>query len=141
MKCESTRSPRRDRKILVLIEFRNRFWIPADASKRRAQIYRFWVDTNRGYLVMRSEQVVTLDGKEELIRGTVIEDVIQSPQGDWYPTVVRWLKCVVSGGKPLDGDAGDEVIRYYYDFDAEMPDSLFESDGEYQLGPRRVDYN
>ena len=92
------------------------------------------------YLVMRSEEVVTLDGEEGLIRGTVMEDVIQSPQGDWYPTVVRWLNCNVRmNGEPIDGDAGDDVIHYYYDFDAEMPDSLFESDGEYQLGPRKVE--
>ena len=72
---------------------------------------------------MRRDDIVTRDGQEEVFTGSLIEGVTQSPQGYWYPTIVRTLKTQLLPGKALD-----TIKRYYYDFDAPMPDSLFEAD-------------
>jgi hypothetical protein len=113
----------------VLVEFRNLLWDPANAKRPRGrlrsfpQIERFWIDQKRGYLVMRRDLVITRDGQEEVVAGSLIEGVTQSPQGHWYPTIVRSLNANLLGDKWQDG-----IKRYYYDFDAPMPDSLFEAD-------------
>ena len=113
----------------VLLEVRDLLWDPANAERSRRpwnvrpQIRRFWIDQRRGYLVMRRDDIVTRDGQEEVFTGSLIEGVTQSPQGYWYPTIVRTLKTQLLPGKALD-----TIKRYYYDFDAPMPDSLFEAD-------------
>ena len=54
----------------------------------------------------------------------VIENFKQSPEGFWYPTVVR--QKTVTGSNEDNDDSWDRVYRYFLDFEAEIPDSLFE---------------
>jgi hypothetical protein len=89
------------------------------------QIWRYWIDPEQGHLVMRYEELVLREGKEEIIRGHAIEGVTQDPGGQWYPTVIRLFKrnILVGSDKPHDG-----IMRCYYDFVTPMPDSLFKVD-------------
>ncbi len=106
----------------VLLELRNLAWKP-EHGKRSPQIERFWIDPERDYLVIRSERLVTRKEKEQIIGGSVIEGVTQSPQGQWYPTVIRHLQ----GTRHMGSDkTQDYILRFYYDFDSPIPDSLFE---------------
>ncbi len=105
----------------VLLEVHNSHWT---AGGYYPQMWRYWIDPEQGYLVMRYEELVTREGKEEIIRGHAIEGVTQDPQGQWYPTVIRLFKRNVLIGSekpPYDG-----IMRCYYDFNAPMPDSIFE---------------
>jgi len=65
-------------------------------------------------------------GKEKLIGGFAIEGLTQDPQGHWFPTVVRQRVVI----RPPDNkkDVDDVVFRFFYDFNTEVPDSLFETD-------------
>ncbi|MGO8751216.1 MAG: hypothetical protein ACLQNE_35160 [Thermoguttaceae bacterium] len=87
------------------------------------QIWRFWVDPERGYLVMRYEELVARDGKEEIIRRHAIEGVTQDPDGQWYPTVIR-----ISTRRTLTEKLSDSIMRCYYNFTSPMADSLFKAD-------------
>ncbi len=105
----------------VLLEVQNSHWT---AGGYYPQMWRYWIDPEQGYLVIRYEELVTREGKEEIIRGHAIEGVTQDPQGQWYPTVIRLFKRNVLIGSekpPYDG-----IMRCFYDFNAPMPDSLFE---------------
>ena len=105
----------------VLLEVHNSHWT---SGGYYPQMWRYWIDPEQGYLVMRYEELVTREGKEEIIRGHAIEGVTQDPQGQWYPTVIRLFKrnVLIGSEKPRY----DGIMRCYYDFDAPMPDSLFE---------------
>jgi hypothetical protein len=87
------------------------------------QTSRYWIDPQRGYLVMRYEELVVSNGKENVLRGHAIEGVTQDPGGQWYPTAIRMFKRIVPMGtdKPRDG-----ILRCYYDFTTPIPDSMFE---------------
>lgn len=86
---------------------------------------RFWVDPARSYLVVRREYlknhngVLRTDGVLEVVRSAV------SPQGFWYPTVVRSPDSSVH---METGVRSDSYTRFYLDFDAELPDKLFDAD-------------
>jgi hypothetical protein len=92
---------------------------------RSSQTRRYWLDPERGYLVMRYEELAVHEGKEEILRGHAIEGVTQDPAGQWYPTVIRMFRKVVPMGtaKPRDG-----IMRCYYDFTTPIPDSMFRVD-------------
>lgn len=113
----------------VLLEIRDPLWKPEHAraslgpGRCQPQMVRDWIDTERGYLIMRRERLATLEGKEEILGGSVIEGVTQCPRGHWYPTTVRYLKRSIYVATDR---VGGRVIRYYYDFDVPMPDELFE---------------
>ncbi len=49
----------------------------------------------------------------------------KSPQGFWYPTVVHNTLASLPG-QPLT----QTVTHYHFDFDAELPESLFKVEGE-----------
>jgi hypothetical protein len=81
--------------------------------------YRLWLDPKRDYVVIRWDLVgVGETGNEEILSSTVIEEVKQSPRGVWYATRFR-VKAVA----PVEHD---QVFNVYIDFDAEVPDSLFD---------------
>ena len=88
-------------------------------------MWRYWIAPERGYLVMRYEEMVAREGKEEITRGHAIEGVTKDPEGQWYPTVIRLFKrnVLIGTDKSYDG-----IMRCYYDFAAPMPDSLFKAD-------------
>ena len=107
----------------VLLEFRNAGWKPGETFP--PQIWRYWIDPVRSYLVMREEQIITVNGKEKITTGSVIEGVTQDHKGQWYPTVIRMLNTVHS----MHSDkTSDQILRFYYDFTTPIPESVFTAD-------------
>ena len=92
---------------------------------------RYWLDPQRDYIAMRSEMVMRDEtGKESIISNHTVEETARSPQGVWYATKIR-LKNAVRG---QDGKQFDQIYHIYVDFDADLPDALFEP-----LTPRRIE--
>lgn len=84
---------------------------------------RYWIDTHRGYLVVRFEMIKSTSEGEVASDVWMVEDVGLSPQGFWYPKAIRTKDSSMS----LDtGERSDEIYRYYLDFDATISDSLFD---------------
>jgi hypothetical protein len=47
----------------------------------------------------------------------------KSPRGTWYATRLRLTSGITA---PSEGKTVDQIIDIYVDFDADLPDSLFE---------------
>ncbi len=94
-------------------------------------VNRFWLAPQRDYIAMRWD-MVTLDetGKETISNSHLIEETARSPQGVWYATKVRRKNAA----KDEDGKEHDQIYHIYVDFEAELPDSLFEPPT-----PRRIE--
>ena len=101
----------------ILLEFRNPT-IGTPGSTSNPPIQRCWIAPEKSYLVMRNECITIVDGKEERSYYYEIEGVTQSPKGQWFPAVVRNLNYSAAGS--------DSIMRFYYDFNAPMPDDIFE---------------
>lgn len=81
-------------------------------------MYRFWIDPLKSYVAMRW-QMGEGDGEDV----NIVEELAQSPGGHWYPTVVRRKNA----GRGPDGKPFDDVLyRFYLDFNAPLPDTLFQ---------------
>lgn len=86
-------------------------------------VCRFWLDPQRDYIAMRSEMAkYDENGKEILMSQHIIEETARSPQGVWYATRVRIKDAV----RLPNGKREDQLYHIYVDFDADLPDSLFE---------------
>jgi len=55
----------------------------------------------------------------------IMEGLAQSPNGLWYPTTVRRLGAI----RNADGTVHDQVFRFFLNFNAALPDSLFDGKG------------
>ena len=78
-------------------------------------VSRFWIDPERGYLVVQME-----DGTdEEWSHQTIVEKAAKSPSGIWYP------ERLSTKSKRSDGEMYKEETNCYVDFEAELPDKLF----------------
>ena len=77
-------------------------------------------------MVVRCDELITREGKEEMIGGFLIEGLTQNSQKQWFPTVVHQYVHI----KPPDSqkDLEDVTMRFYYDFTTPIPDSLFKAD-------------
>ena len=78
--------------------------------------WRYWIDPERGYLVVRLE-LVGSDGS--WFDCTIVEEAAKSPKGIWYPT--QTLRKSI---RP-DGSINQETTKFYVDFKAEVPDEHF----------------
>jgi hypothetical protein len=97
----------------------------------------YYIDPAKGCAVVRVEAFTLpanvpanpeASSRRQSIR---MEDFRQSPQGFWYPQLIR-------DAMPLSSDAGEEVgprsrrsattVHYHFDFDVPIPDSLFSVD-------------
>ena len=96
--------------------------------------YRLWIDPEKNYLVIRAETCVydrpyDASGKASgpwrivSISVEVLEEFARSPSGFWYPTRVRRQTPVNDYNKVKYGDT---VTRFVLDFEAKIPDGLFE---------------
>ncbi|MGQ0633859.1 MAG: hypothetical protein ACT4QC_04555 [Planctomycetaceae bacterium] len=74
---------------------------------------RFWVDPQRGHMVVRHEV-------GEFIQ--VVEAADRSPGGHWYPTVMRHTSVSTENGQKKTTET---VTRHYLDFDVKFTDDLF----------------
>jgi hypothetical protein len=85
--------------------------------------YRYWLDPQRDYIVVRS-MTVRRDGagQEVVVEDDIVEETARSPQGVWYATRVRRKDTVrAPNAKP-----SDQIYHIYVDFDVDLPASLFE---------------
>jgi hypothetical protein len=104
---------------------------PADAPKGTVLLelrsaigtLQYWIDVQHDYLVTQ----FTTDAKGLNNKSTwTVDDMALSPQGNWYPTVV----CFKGASRNVHNDEREDYLHtYYLDFDAEIPDSLFEWSG------------
>jgi hypothetical protein len=85
--------------------------------------YRYWLDPKRDYIVVRWKMVQRdATGKEVVVLDNIVEETARSPQGVWYATKIRHKDCI-----PENAAHPNDTIRHIYvDFDADLPDSLFE---------------
>lgn len=82
---------------------------------------RFWIDPSRDHAVMRWEMLSTDEQGEEIVTSSkLIEKMEKSPQGIWYASQVRITSKHPSGGESV------QLVRIYVDFDADLPDALFD---------------
>lgn len=98
---------------------------PAKAEENGAtEVHRYWLDPQRDYIVMHWDMVlVDESGKETITHSQTIEEVARSPQGVWYATRTRLKNAIhYPNGKLPD----DQIYQLYVDFDADLPDALFE---------------
>jgi hypothetical protein len=91
-------------------------------------LFRFWIDPEKNYLVLRAETAVSSNGggprrTVDHIEVNILEDFARSPSGFWYPTRVRRQTPVNDFNKVESGDA---VTRFALDFKAPLPDELFQ---------------
>jgi hypothetical protein len=80
--------------------------------------FLYWLDLQRDFIVVRCK-TVRRDGtgKEVLVEEDIVEETARSPQGVWYATRIR---------RTFGGKFDDQIYHIYVDFDAVLPDSLFE---------------
>jgi hypothetical protein len=90
----------------------------------------YYLDPAMGYAVVRAELFnlppnTPADPKASTGRQTIrMEDFQQSPQGFYYPTVIRDSRPGIGGDQPIKS-----LARYYFDFNVKLPDSLFTING------------
>lgn len=98
---------------------------PADGN-------RYWLDPRRDFIALRWEMVNhDGNGNEIISHSHIVEETARSPQGVWYATKVR-LKNAST--RQSDGKQFDVVYHIYVDFEAELPDELFQPPT-----PRRIE--
>jgi hypothetical protein len=85
---------------------------------------RFWLDPQRGNLMVRKEQFLAAKPNEPAGISEVLS-AARTPQGLWYPTAVRLIGNSVS---IEDNTRSDTYIRYYLEFDRDIPDELFQAE-------------
>jgi hypothetical protein len=109
----------------ISLQVSNPDWKPTESQSvfPSPQTWRLWFAPNKGYLLVRWEELVSHEGKEEMTHGSVIEETTRAPDGRWYPTVVRRFNAIRF---TRSDKKEDMILRFYYDFEADIPDSLFE---------------
>lgn len=91
--------------------------------RHRGERLQYWIDVKREFMVTQHRFSGTQPDSTSI---WTVDDVALSPQGNWYPTVVRGH----GASRNLEnGDRADLYTRFYLDFDADIPDSLFELSG------------
>ena len=85
---------------------------------------RYWLDPQRGNLMVRKEQFLASKPDEPAGASEVLS-AARTPQGLWYPTAVRLIGNTVS---LEDNTRSDTYVRYYLEFDADIPDELFQAE-------------
>jgi len=92
---------------------------PKDISPRR-----FWLDVNRSHMMVRKE-LYWVSKPDQPEGASEVVASARTPQGLSYPTTVREIGNAIS---LEDNSRSDTYVRYYLEFEVEIPDKLF--DGE-----------
>ncbi len=87
---------------------------------------RFWIDTHRSHMVVRHDSV-TFDLSHvppgELISfSEIVEKADRSPQGIWYPTLIRHIFPMEKNGEKTTVET---ITRHYLDFAVNFTDGMF----------------
>jgi hypothetical protein len=94
-----------------------------DKGSRKPDRYRYWLDTERDYIVMRWDMLMRdARGPETIVESDTTEETARSSQGVWYATKIRRR----FSGREAKDKSPDLVYDLYVDFNAEMADALFE---------------
>ncbi len=95
----------------------------------------YWIDPAKGYAVVRCERfnlpADMAPGPDQFAMGQSLrmEQFRQAPAGAWYPEIVREsiaMPPAKIGGRVNPRQRVEGSVRYFFDFDAELPDTLFE---------------
>jgi hypothetical protein len=83
--------------------------------------YQVWVSPSKGYMALRSESSVfegsAIGSKFAYTDTMIMEGLARSPSGFWYPTRVR---------RQTSDPKTEQVWTYLLDFEAQMPDEMFQ---------------
>ena len=87
---------------------------------------RYWIDTQRSHMVTRHESM-TWDATKtlpvEVVNySEVVETADRSPQGIWYPTMIRHISVVEQKGEK---QIIEKITRHYLEFDVKFSEELF----------------
>ena len=96
----------------------------SEVSPKSITPERFWLDPQRGSLIVRKEQFLASKPDESAGASEVLS-AARTPQGLWYPTAVRLIGNSVS---LEDNTRSDTYIRYYLEFETDIPDELFQAE-------------
>ncbi len=88
---------------------------PAGCILLKVNEEKYWLDPRKDYIVMQWGVGDT---------SYQIEETARSPQGVWYGTRVRRKDAI---REKVSGKTYDQIVHIYVDFEAELSDSLFES--------------
>ena len=83
-------------------------------------LYKLWIDPQQSFMALRQETSVfesTNPPKLAYVETKVIESLARSPGGHWFPTRVL---------RKTSNFQGEQVWRYLLDFDAALPDQMFQ---------------
>ncbi|MFN0052934.1 MAG: hypothetical protein ACKV0T_12160 [Planctomycetales bacterium] len=87
---------------------------------------RYWIDAQRSHMVARYESVTwdaTNSPPVEVVNlSQVVETADRSPQGIWYPTLIRHISVTEQTGVKKTIET---ITRHYLDFDVKFTDDLF----------------
>ena len=104
--------------ILLEVRLSSRM-LTCSGSRPQPNVHRFWLDPRKDFVALRSDMVNVQEGTEEtLVHSESIEEVSRAPNGTWYASRLRQ--------KAIPPVSFDEVVYFYVEFDAGLPDSLFE---------------
>ena len=95
-----------------------------DKSPKSTSPERFWLDPQRGGMIVRKEYFLLSDPDHAAGASEVVA-AARTPQGLWYPTTVRHIGNSIS---MEDNSRSDWYDRYYLEFDTEIPDELFQGE-------------
>ncbi|HVW39079.1 MAG TPA: hypothetical protein VHB99_17310 [Pirellulales bacterium] len=84
---------------------------------------RYWVDPGKGYATRRYLMADGHQAGASRSDAYTMEDFERSPRGIWYPTLVR--RKVTMDPPPAENWTDETVMRFFLDFEAEIPDELF----------------
>lgn len=76
--------------------------------------FKLWLDPKRQFIAMRTD-TAAFTGTGFSTVSFRVEELAKSPSGHWYPLRVR-----------TNAAGREEFYQYFVDFDAELPDTLFE---------------
>ncbi|MBS0265448.1 MAG: hypothetical protein JSS02_26175 [Planctomycetes bacterium] len=85
---------------------------------------RFWLDPQRGSMIVRKEYFLAADPQQAVGISEVVA-AARTPQGLWYPKTVRHIGNSVS---LEDNSRSDWYDRYYLEFTDDIPDHLFQGE-------------
>jgi RNA polymerase sigma-70 factor (ECF subfamily) len=95
-----------------------------DAYQRQ----RFWLDPQRRYAALACEvynSAAVERDPDRVLKATGYDEFRQSPQGIWYPTLVRRKRIKRAGDQDVVTRHGDKETRFFLDFSVDLPDELF----------------
>lgn len=115
--------------------------IRLDAPARKRQT-RYFLDPSRGYLLVRTEYLERFGQKYAVSQSTDTLSAIQSPSGNWLPTLVRSNSGSIAVPKKVLATVPQELVangrlkasaqytHFFYRFDVPPTDEMFKIESD-----------